>query len=106
MSRTPTIPIATASNNIMDAKHGGDVRDSIHDAIASCYNDVTSPELNTAALETALQAKIDQGEMAALTIADGTITKAKLDPNISFETVSATVEDECLIISITDGSAT
>ena len=106
MSRTPTIPIATALNNIMQAKQGADVRDSIHDAIASCYNDVSSPELNTAALETALQAKIDQGKMAALTIADGTITKAKLDPNISFESLAVAVEDECLVFSITDGSTT
>ena len=95
MSRTPTIPIETALNNIMQAKQGGDVRDSIHDAIASCYNDVSSPELNTEALEAALQTKIDEGEMAALTIGDGTITgaklangtipKAKLDPSITFD---------------------
>lgn len=78
MSRTPTIPIATALNNIMQAKQGGDVRDSIHDAIASCYNDVSSPELNTAALEAALQTKIDEGEMAGLTIADGSITGDKI----------------------------
>lgn len=62
MSRTPTIPIETALNNIM-------------------------------------QAKIDEGEMAALTIGDGTITgaklangtipKAKLDPSITFDADSA-----------------
>ena len=87
--------IETLLHNIEVAKHGEDVRGSIHDAIERCYNDVHSPTLNTEALEAAIQTKIDEGEMAALTIGDGTITtakiangaitQAKLDPNISFE---------------------
>ena len=62
-----------------------DVRDDIADAIEECgqmveqcYSDVSNPTLQTEALEAALQNKIDQGEMAALTIGDGTITAAKL----------------------------
>lgn len=54
-----------------------DVRDGIADAIEQCYNDVNNPTLKTEALEAALQNKIDEGEMAALTIGDGTITAAK-----------------------------
>jgi len=55
-----------------------DVRDGIADAIEQCYNDVNNPTLKTEALEAALQTKIDEGEMAALTIGDHTITAAKL----------------------------
>ena len=62
-----------------------DVRDDIADAIEECgqmveqcYSDVSNPTLRTEALEAALQNKIDQGKMAALTIGDGTITAAKL----------------------------
>ena len=76
-----------------------DVRDGIADAIEQCYNDVNNPTLKTEALEAALQTKIDEGEMAALTIGDGTITgaklangtipKAKLDPSITFDADSA-----------------
>lgn len=76
-----------------------DVRDGIADAIEQCYNDVNNPTLKTEALEAALQTKIDEGKMAALTIGDGTITgaklangtipKAKLDPSITFDADSA-----------------
>lgn len=72
-----------------------EVRESIAHGIEQCYSDVSNPTLQTDALEAALQTKIDEGEMAALTIGDGTITtakiangaitQAKLDPNISFE---------------------
>ncbi len=62
-----------------------DVRDDIADAIEECgqmveqcYSDVSNPTLKTEALEAALQNKIDQGEMAALTIGDRTITAVKL----------------------------
>lgn len=55
-----------------------DVRDDIANAIEQCYSDVSNPTLKTEALEAALQNKIDQGEMAALTIGDHTITAAKL----------------------------
>lgn len=76
------------------------VRNDIANAIEQCYDDVNSPTLQTEALESALQKKINQGEMAALTIGDGTITKAKLDPNISFEKMNATVVGESLILTI------
>ena len=72
-----------------------DVRDDIANAIEQCYSDVSNPTLKTEALEAALQTKIDEGEMAALTIGDGTITgaklvngtitKVKLDPSITFD---------------------
>lgn len=78
-----------------------DVRDDIANAIEQCYSDVSNPTLRTEALEAALQEKIDQGEMAALTIGDGTITKEKLDPDISFEYMSASVSNECLVLEMT-----
>lgn len=55
-----------------------DVRTAIVNAIRQCYDDVHNPTLNTEALQAAIQAKIDAGQMAALTIGDRTITAAKL----------------------------
>lgn len=55
-----------------------DVRTAIVNAIRQCYDDVHNPTLNTEALQAAIQAKIDAGQMAALTIGDHTITSAKL----------------------------
>lgn len=63
---------------IQSAIYGEEVRGAIYDAISQCYNDVSNPTLQTEAIEAAIQVKIDEGEMAALTIADGTITGAKL----------------------------
>lgn len=63
---------------IQSAIYGEEVRGAIHDAISQCYSDVSNPTLQTEAIEAAIQVKIDEGEMAALTIADGTITGAKL----------------------------
>ena len=63
---------------IQSAIYGEEVRGAIYDAISQCYSDVSNPTLQTEALEAALQEKIDEGEMAALTIADGTLTGAKL----------------------------
>ena len=65
-----------------------DVRDGIADAIEQCYNDVNNPTLKTEALEAALQTKIDEGEMAALTIGDGTITAAKLASGVIDNTLA------------------
>ena len=65
-------------SNILKAVYGKDVRQSIHDAIEQCYNDVNDPELNTAAFEKAVQNKIDSGEMAALALADESVTSKKL----------------------------
>lgn len=95
--------ISTILTRLRSAIWAIDVRDDIADAIEQCYSDVSNPTLQTEALEAAIQEKIDQGEMAALTIADGSITRAKLDPNISFDTMTATVESETLILEITSG---
>ena len=70
--------ISTILNHLRSAIWAIDVRDDIADAIAQCYSDVSNPTLQTEALEAAIQTKIDEGEMAALTIGDGTITAAKL----------------------------
>lgn len=70
--------IATYLNQILRSVYGKDVRQAIHDAISQCYDDVNAPALQTEAMEAAVQAKIDAGEMAALTIADGSLTGAKL----------------------------
>ena len=67
---------------ILSAVYGKDVRQSIHDAIMQCYDDVSNPTLNTEALEKIIQQKIDDGLMANLTIADGSITAAKLAEDV------------------------
>lgn len=54
------------------------VRNDIANAIEQCYDDVHNPTLNTEAIQAAVQAKIDAGQMAALTIGDRTITAVKL----------------------------
>ena len=70
--------IATYLNQILRSVYGKDVRQAIHDAISQCYDDVNAPALQTEAMQAAVQAKINAGEMAALTIADGSLTGAKL----------------------------
>lgn len=70
-------------NKILSNRYGKDVRQAIHDGIKQCYDDVTNPDLNTEAFETAVQNKIDSGELAAMTIPDGSITKEKLDQDIT-----------------------
>ena len=69
-------------NKILSSRYGKDVRRAIHDGIKQCYSDVTNPDLNTEAFETAVQNKIDSGALATMTIADGSITKEKLDPDL------------------------
>lgn len=59
---------------ILEAVYGKDVRQSIHDAIAQCYSDVGDPTLNEAAFDKAVQKKIDDGSIAAMTLEDGSIT--------------------------------
>lgn len=71
-------------NKILSSRYGKDVRQAIHDGIEQCYDDVNNPDLNTEAFKTAVQSKIDDGTIPAMTIPDGSITKAKLDPNIEF----------------------
>ena len=68
---------------ILNTKLGKDMRQAIHDSIAQCYDDVTSPELNVKAFEQAVQNKIDSGELATMIIPDGSITVEKLDSNLS-----------------------
>lgn len=63
---------------ILGTKLGKDMRQAIHDSIKQCYDDVTSPELNIDAFETAVQNKIDSGELAAMTLADKSVTSKKL----------------------------
>lgn len=72
-----------------------DVRDGIansiqklSEAIEQCYSDVSNPTLQTEALEAALQNKIDEGEMAALTIGDHTITAEKLAQGVIDNTLT------------------
>lgn len=69
-------------NKILSSRYGKDARQAIHDSIEQCYDDVTNPDLNTEAFETAVQNKIDSGALAAMTITDGSITKEKLDPDL------------------------
>lgn len=80
---------------IRSAIYAIDVRDDIADAIEKCgeaieqcYSDVSNPTLQTEALEAALQNKIDQGKMAALTIGDHTITAAKLASGVFDNTLA------------------
>lgn len=89
-------------NNILKAVYGKDVRQSIHDAIKQCYEDVTNPELNIEAFATAVQNKIDSGELAALTLADKSVTSEKLaDGSITQEKLAPDIE-----IGVKDGEVT
>lgn len=63
---------------ILAEVYGKDVRQSIHDAIHQCYEDVNSPELNIEAFETAVQNKIDSGELATMTLGDKSVTSEKI----------------------------
>lgn len=70
--------ISTYLEYIRSKVYAKDVRTAIVNAISQCYDDVNAPALQTEAMQAAVQAKIDAGEMAALTIADGSLTGAKL----------------------------
>lgn len=70
--------ISTYLEYIRTKIYAKDVRTAIVNAISQCYDDVNTPALQTEAIQAAVQAKIDAGEMAALTIADGSLTGAKL----------------------------
>ena len=65
-------------SQILSAVYGRDVRQSIHDAIKQCYDDVSNPDLNTGAFKTALAAAIEDGTLTALNVGDNTITTEKL----------------------------
>lgn len=70
--------ISTYLEYIRTKIYAKDVRTAIVNAISQCYDDVNKPALQTEAMRAAVQAKIDSGQMAALTIADGSLTGAKL----------------------------
>ena len=70
--------ISTYLEYIRSKIYAKDVRTAIVNAISQCYDDVNKPALQTEAMRAAVQAKIDSGQMAALTIADGSLTGAKL----------------------------
>ena len=73
----------------IDVRDGiGDAIQKLSEAIEQCYSDVSNPTLQTEALEAALQNKIDEGEMAALTIGDHTITTAKLAQGVIDNTLA------------------
>ena len=82
--------ISTYLEYIRSKIYAKDVRTAIVNAISQCYNDVNAPALQTEAMEAAVQAKIDAGEMAALTIGDGTITAAKFANGVIDNTLTQT----------------
>lgn len=65
--------ISTLLQQILTAVYGREVRQSIHDAIEQCYSDVGDPTLNEDAFKKAVQSKIDDGSIAAITIGDNSI---------------------------------
>lgn len=79
-------------NAILNTKLGKDMRQAIHDGIKQCYDDVSNPDLNVEAFETAVQNKIDSGELAKMTIPDGSITEEKLDPILN-DAIDTIIED-------------
>ena len=70
--------ISTYLEYIRSKIYAKDVRTAIVNAISQCYDDVNRPALQTEAMQAAVQAKIDSGEMASIAIADGSLTGAKL----------------------------
>ena len=81
--------ISTLLQQILTAVYGREVRQSIHDAIEQCYSDVGDPILNEAAFNKAVQAKIDDGSIAALTLGEGSIeTKFIKDKAVTLEKIA------------------
>lgn len=81
--------ISTLLQQILTAVYGREVRQSIHDAIEQCYSDVGDPTLNEAAFKKAVQAKIDDGSIAALTLGEGSIeTKFIKDKAVTLEKIA------------------
>lgn len=85
--------ISVLLKQILTAVYGREVRQSIHDAIEQCYSDVGDPTLNEAAFKKAVQAKIDDGSIAALTLGEGSI-ETKLIKNKAV--TSEKIADEVL----------
>ncbi len=69
-------------SKIQSAIYGKDVRQSIHDAIAQCYSDVSNPTLSSDAMKTTVNTRIqellDNGTLSNMTIADGSIETVKI----------------------------
>ena len=80
--------ISTYLEYIRSKIYAKDVRTAIVNAISQCYDDVNKPALQTEAMRAAVQAKIDSGQMAALTIGDGTITASKFADGVIDNTLS------------------
>lgn len=55
-------------NQILNAVYGEEVRSSIVGALEQCYSDVTNPDLNTEAFETALREIYDEGILDIQTV--------------------------------------
>ena len=70
--------ISTYLEYIRSKIYAKDVRTAIVNAISQCYDDVNRPALQTEAMQAAVQAKIDAGQMAAYTVKDGTFAGSKL----------------------------
>ena len=84
--------ISTLLQQILTAVYGREVRQSIHDAIEQCYSDVGDPTLNEAAFKKAVQAKIDEGSIGALTLGEGSIeTKFIKDKAVTLEKIADNV---------------
>lgn len=70
--------ISTLLNQILEAKHGEQVRQSIHDSIEQCYEDVNNPSLREESFYNAVQQAIEDGTLDSLAIEDGSITASKI----------------------------
>ena len=84
--------ISTYLEYIRSKIYAKDVRTAIVNAISQCYDDVNKPALQTEAMQAAVQAKIDAGEMAAYTVADNTFEGSKLkDGTITANKIASNV---------------
>ena len=70
--------ISTLLNQILEAKYGEQVRQSIHDSIEQCYEDVNNPSLREEGFYNAVQQAIEDGTLDSLAIEDGSITASKI----------------------------
>lgn len=92
--------------NIESARYGKDARQSIHDGIEQCHNDVNNPNLTTEALQRAVQKKIDDHTIQNIGLENGSVTQDKLSP--AFSAQLAAMEKQYSQISMVpkDGSVT
>lgn len=105
-------------NNILKAVYGKDVRQSIHDAIYQCYQDGKAGQLDLTArtkiaeiekniqeilesgttaetvqekVQSVINSMVSDGMLANMTIADGSITKEKLAPDLEIEVTDESI---------------